>query len=71
MGNCYKFSRKWEGLIVEGKKEMFWSDENILSLFVMSVTWVYAIAKTHQTEHLKWVHFIVYKLFLKFGKKKL
>lgn len=31
---------------------------------LLVVTWVYTLGKTHRTVHLKWVHFIVGKLYI-------
>ena len=48
------------------KKQLgiFWDDGNVLYLDGARVTWLYAFVKTLQVVHLRFVHYIVCKVYL-------
>ena len=56
-------------LITKGYEEAWWKDENVLCLIAVFVTQLYAFIKIHKILWIQacflYVHFIMYKLYLK------
>ena len=50
--------------------KIFWDDGNGLHLLWVVGPWVHKMGNIHQTEHLRPVYFIGYKLYLNFLVKK-
>lgn len=55
----------WLGQTAGGMRELFLQKEMFDVLIVLVITQEYTFARTHLTEHFKWVQFIIYKLYLK------